>query len=178
MNIIKVISKLIYYIVLTVLVLLAVAITVSSIKIPGNYKMYSVLSGSMKPAIKIGALTIVKPQTDYKVDDVITVSEPANPKITLTHRITEVKSKDGQISYITKGDANKSIDTEDRPKQNVVGKVIFSIPLLGYPISFAKTRNGLLILVVIPATLVVYSELITIKNEIIKYLNNKKNKND
>jgi hypothetical protein len=93
-----------------------------------------------------------------------------NPKLTTTHRIYEVKIEDGKEQYITKGDANDAPDSVPTSKDLVLGKTIFSIPLLGYPVSFAKTREGLIILVVIPATIIVYSEAITIKNEAAKLL--------
>jgi len=170
------ISKILYGFIFIVLVSIAGLITVSSFKIPGNYKLYSVQSGSMEPAIKKGAIVVVKPESNYQKGDVITVVEPANRKVSLTHRIFEVNDKDGKISYITKGDANKTPDTEKRPKENVVGKVIFSLPFIGYPIGFAKTRDGLIVLIIIPATLVVYSELQNLKNEAKRLLQVRKEK--
>jgi hypothetical protein len=55
-----------------------------------------------------------------------------------------------------------------------LGKVVFSIPLLGYAAGFARTRDGLIVLVIIPATLIVYSELMSIKNETVKLLRERK----
>jgi len=71
----------------------------------------------------------------------------------------------GQIEYVTKGDANDAPDSQAVAEELVLGKTIFSIPLLGYPVSFAKTREGLIILIVIPATMIIYSEILNIKNE-------------
>lgn len=172
----KKIGRILYGLIFFVLILIAGIVTISTFKIPGNYKLFNVQSGSMEPAIKKGALVIVKPIQNYQKGDVITVSEPANPKVSLTHRIFEVKEKDGKTFYVTKGDANNTPDTEDRPKENVIGKVLFSIPYIGYPIGFAKTRDGLIILIIIPITLIIYSELISIKNEVKKLIEKRKQK--
>jgi signal peptidase len=167
-------GEFLYWLIFAVLIIIAGTIAMSDLKIPGNYKIFAVESGSMEPAIKTGAVVIIKPSDNYQKGDVITVQDPANPKNTLTHRIFEVKENNGSVSYITKGDANNGPDIEERLKSNVLGKVIFSIPLLGYPIGFAKTSTGLIILIIIPATLIIYSEIISIKNETKRLLKERK----
>jgi len=168
------IGKVFYAVIFAFLIIVASLVGISVLNIPGNYKLFFVQSGSMAPAIKQGAVVVVKPADKYVKGDVITFKEPKNPKITVTHRIFQIKEKDKKVFYITKGDANKSPDGEDRPKENVLGKMIFSVPYLGYPVSYAKTREGLIVLVVIPATLIIYSELMTIKNEVQKLLKERK----
>lgn len=169
-RLIKKIGKILYGIVFVCLLIIAGTVAISSLKIPGNYKIFTVQSGSMEPSIMTGSVVIVKPFDSYQKGDVITVAEPGNLKSTLTHRIFEVKESSDSASYVTKGDANETPDTESRPKENVLGKVIFTVPFMGYPIGFAKTRDGLIILVIIPATLIVYSELVSIKNEAVKLI--------
>lgn len=171
---IKKIRSFLYGLIFTVLIIIAGVVAISAINLPGNYKLFVVQSGSMEPVLKRMGIILVKPQNDYQKSDIITVVEPANPKVSLTHRIFDIVDENGQTSYITKGDANEDPDTEKRPKENVVGKVVFNIPYIGYPVSFAKTKEGLIILIVIPITLIVYSELITVKNEVKKLIAKKK----
>ena len=163
-----------YGLIFGVLVVVGGAIAISGLKIPGNYKLLTVQSGSMERAIHKGSVVVIKPSDEYRVGDVITVAEPANPKVSLTHRVAEVKEREGKITYVTKGDANNAPDTEERLKENVLGKVLFSVPLVGYPIAFARTRDGLIFMVIIPATIIVYSELMSIKKEAIKLLRARK----
>jgi len=170
----KKVGQILYGLVFSILVLIAGIVIVSSFKLPGNYKFFVIQSGSMEPVLKRMGIILVKPQTDYQKGDIITAMEPANLKVSLTHRIFEVVNENGKIFYITKGDANKDADTEKRPQENVVGRVLFTIPYIGYPVSFAKTKEGLIILIVIPATLIVYSELITVKNEVKKLIQKRK----
>ena len=114
---------------------------------------------------------MVKPASEYREGEVITFKDPADRykervARTTTHRIWEVKSKGGATSYITKGDFNPSPDSMPITPDLVLGKVIAKIPLLGYPASFARTVPGLIILIVIPATILIYSEVLSIKKEV------------
>lgn len=124
----------------------------------------------MEPAIKVGSVIIVKNQKEYQVGNIVTVKAERNTKDTFTHRIAEIieDKETNKISYRTKGDANEEPDGEPITSKRVVGKVVLSIPFIGYFVAFAQTRAGLIILVIIPAALIIYSELANIKNEILK----------
>ncbi len=172
----KILGRVLYWTVLLFLVLVAALVAASALKIPGNFKIFVVQSGSMEPKIKRMGIVVIKPAKEYKKGDVITVAEPANPKVTLTHRVVDIEEKAGETFYVTKGDANEDPDTEKRPKENVLGKVILSVPFLGYPVDFAKTQTGFIVLIVIPAVLIVYSELLTIKNEALRLITTRKHR--
>ena len=47
----------------------------------------------------------------------------------------------------------------------MIGKVISKIPYIGYPISFTRTLPGVIILIVIPATIIIYEEVGNIRKE-------------
>lgn len=163
-------GKVLYWLIFTALIIIAGAIAISDFGIPKGYKILSVQSGSMEPAIKVGAIVVIRPENTYRLGEVITVKDPKYTGQTITHRIFEIKKENGITSYITKGDANNAPDGEERPAGTVLGKVLFTIPWVGYPIGFARTRDGLLVLIIIPATIIIYSELISIKNETIKLI--------
>jgi signal peptidase len=105
-----------------------------------------VISGSMEPAISAGDLLIIKEQSQYQVDDVVTY-EWGNSLC--THRIV---SLDGD-QMITKGDANNTVD-ESTAMSLIEGKVVFRIPGFGNFILFLKTPFGLLLLAVLAIVLV------------------------
>ena len=159
------IGKIIYNLIFFGLVIIAGLVAISTLKIPGNYKLFTVLSGSMEPSIKVGSIVIVKPEAKYFKGDVITVTDSANSKSPVTHRIFSVEQATGGAVYQTKGDANNAPDNEKRNIKNVLGKVLLSVPYIGYPVSYAKTRDGLIFLVIIPITIIIYSELLSIKSE-------------
>jgi signal peptidase I len=161
---IKNIGKFVYGFVVFALFLIAGLTAISALNIPGNYKLMVVMSGSMEPSIRTGSVVVVQPKTDYQKGDVITFRDVAGSRSTVTHRIFE--AKDG--SFLTKGDANNAPDSAEINKGQILGRVAFVIPFIGYPVSFAKTQRGLIILVVIPAVIIIYNELITIKNEAVR----------
>jgi signal peptidase I len=148
------------------LIALGIFVIFSFVPIPGNYKLYTVQSGSMEPAIHTGSLIFVKPMADYSVGDVVTRTT-SDPKVTITHRIVDKAEKDGQMVFHTRGDANNAADAEDVPGKNVIGKEIFVIPYLGFPVSYAKTTPGLILLIVIPSVIIIYDEAQKIKKEIL-----------
>ncbi|MGI5841639.1 MAG: signal peptidase I [Patescibacteria group bacterium] len=173
------IKKAVYIIAIVIMATIASLVALNALDIPNGIKLYTVKSGSMEPAIKTGAVVISRPESDYKVGDVITyLSEnPTTPGDTVTHRLIEIASSD-PLTYYTKGDANDSRDGREVPRDSVLGKVIFTVPYLGYPVSFAQTQTGLIILIIVPATMIVYSELQVIKNEIVKIIKNRQKKKD
>lgn len=169
-KIIKVVTYLIY-----VLLIFFTLSAISSKISAGGLHFLTVQSGSMEPTIKMGSLVIVKKQTDYKVDDIITFYSTSKSKETTTHRIVNLV-QDQVLKYQTQGDANGTPDGILIPKTWVVGKVISHVTYLGYPISFSRTLLGLVILIVIPATIIIYEEIKKIKKEWAKLKQEKKNK--
>ena len=121
-----------------------------------------VKSGSMEPTIKTGSLIIDKAEPSYKIGDIITFKNPTNLAETITHRIDDIKSQ----SLVTKGDANNAPDADEIDQAQIIGKVIFKIPYFGYVVAFARTTPGLIILIIIPATIIIYEEINKIKKEI------------
>src|SRR4051794_22572106 len=88
-----------------------------------GWKVLSVQTGSMRPAVPRGSLVLVHhvPYSQLKVGDVITYANASQPGATITHRITKTYKLDGKIpAYITKGDANPSQD----PVTVVGGQVV------------------------------------------------------
>ena len=170
------IGNIIYKIGIVVLLIVAFVVVLSTLNIPGNIKILSVQSGSMEPSIHTGSVVIVKPSSTYVKGDIITVNEQTNKNGTVTHRIFDIELKDGKNIYVTKGDANNAVDLEKRLPENIIGKVVFTIPLLGYLVSFAKTREGLFILVIVPSLVIIFSELINVRDEFKKMLDKRKEK--
>lgn len=122
-----------------------------------GYQFKTVLSGSMEPTFMTGSIIAVKPVKDpskLKEKDVITFKKSSD--VFATHRIVEVMKNGDQIMYKTKGDNNDNPDSEAVVAQNVVAKYTgFTIPFLGYFLDFAKSKNGIALLTIIPGILLV-----------------------
>lgn len=127
-----------------------------------GHELYIVLSGSMNPVFDAGSVLAVKAvvSQDVKVGDIITFKDPEDQKKNITHRVFEVKEGNKGKSFITKGDANDAPDPKPVPEGNVIGKVSLWVPYAGYLLNFAKTQKGLLLIIIIPGTLFIITELI------------------
>ena len=81
-----------------------------------------IVSGSMEPTIKTGALILIhfSDFEDCEVGDVITYYHPGFDEL-VTHRIVEK----GEDYYWTKGDANTARDDVSVIKDNFYGKVTY-----------------------------------------------------
>jgi len=132
-----------------------------------SYQSLVVLSGSMEPAIKTGALifTAATDMNSLQTGDIITFQQDEDGNMPVTHRIEEIK-EDG--NFITKGDANNTVDNTVVLPTEIQGKMLVSIPWLGYVINFSKSLYGIILLVIIPAFLIIIDESKTIKNELEK----------
>lgn len=85
-----------------------------------GYTYFVVSSGSMSGAIEVNDVVIIKIDSDYKKNDIITYLDKDGNFI--THRF--VKELNGKI--VTKGDMNNTVDDPIELKQ-VIGKVSFVI---------------------------------------------------
>ena len=170
MKVFRVFGKTIYWSVIVLLLAVAAFIAVTLIDLPGNYKIQSVLSGSMEPAIKTGSIVVIKPQGSYVKNDVISFRDPLQLNTIVTHRIDGLSLK--KNNYITKGDANEDRDASEVAKGNILGKVIFTLPFAGFAAEFFKGKAGLLVVLMI-AVVIIFNELLSIKNESFRMLKNR-----
>ena len=121
-------------------------------------------SGSMSPAIKTGSMLVVKSASDYTEGEIVTFWEDNSRSKTITHRIFQ----ESHGSYLTKGDANDSPDSSLVSKDQIIGRVLLSIPLLGYFVNFTQTLPGLIIFILLPAYFIVTAEIHKIRLEVRK----------
>ncbi|MFA6097090.1 MAG: signal peptidase I [Candidatus Paceibacterota bacterium] len=159
------ISKLLNGIFTVFLVLMVLFVVGSMLPIPGNYRLLIVQSGSMEPAIHTGSVVVVRPEADYKAGDVITFGDAGKDKTT-THRVVDLEVAAGKTYFITKGDANKTEDTDRVSEGKVIGRVQASIPYAGYLLAAAKEPAGFVLLVIVPCVIVIFEEILNIRKEL------------
>lgn len=106
-----------------------------------GWQMFAILTGSMEPDIPTGSVIYVKEQSlsEIEVDDVITFRLGSNRSNTATHRVIE-KQENG---LITKGDANEHADATIVNAQQLIGKVVCTIPIYGYFLMLASNPIGI-----------------------------------
>jgi signal peptidase I len=120
--------------VLTV-VLLAVGILLASGQLP--FRIYAVQSGSMSPDIPTRSAVLVHTERDYAPGDVIAFNVGDN---VTTHRLLEIEP-DG--TYVTKGDAVEQVDPFPITEADVIGKVVGTVPELGYWLVYLQQPVGM-----------------------------------
>ena len=123
---------------------------------------YTVISGSMEPEYPVGSMVYVKKVTasELKVNDTITYVIPGETVV--THRIIEIIPDEDNptvVRYRTKGDANDSPDGDPVHINNVLGKVVFCIPIIGYISHFIQHPPGTYIMIILIAGLILLSFL-------------------
>jgi len=143
--------------------LLAVVLLVGLVvPLPGKVEFKIVQSGSMEPELPVGSVVFITPAPAYAVGDIITFGDDNAKRIPTTHRVVGVEREAGSVRYRTKGDANEEADNGITTYKEVIGKVVVTVPRLGYVLDFARSQRGFTFMVVIPAGLIVLDELITI----------------
>jgi signal peptidase len=134
------------------------------VSLAGDTYYEPVYTGSMEPAIPVGGIVVIKPVNPetLKIGDIICfqLSEPTS----ITHRIINITDE----GFITKGDANEDPDQWIVKKENVIGKVIFTVPFIGYLGYFVRTPIGFILLIVIPASLIIIMKIRNIVKELKK----------
>ena len=127
--------------ILLVTAMVALAVLLVGVRVVG-LTPYTVLSGSMEPAYRVGSLIYVRAidAEEIKVGTPLTFKVSGGAMLA-THRVVEITELEGEVVYITKGDAN---DVTDPPLRyaNVVGSPVFSIPYLGYFSTWLQSGAG------------------------------------
>jgi len=119
----------------------------------GAGSSYTVMSGSMSPALYPGDLVIVKEteSTDINIGDILTVR---SGELAFTHRVVE--KREGTL-FRLKGDANEDPDPTLVEASQIIGKVIIT-----FPFSHLYTPYGFASVVLAPAALIIGKQMYTI----------------
>ena len=112
---------------------------------------YTVMSGSMSPALRPGDLLIVKGEEPINLGDTVTVE---SGEFTYTHRVVE--KLEGDL-FRLKGDANEDPDPSLVEASQIIGKVV-----LVFPFSHLYTPYGFAAALLVPATLIIGKQVYTI----------------
>ena len=134
---------------LILLVILCLPLTLPRVM---GYNIYTVISGSMEPAIPTGSLVYIEgaQPEDIEAGDVIAFYGARDSAAVITHRVVENNTLMGQ--FVTKGDANEKADVNPVSYDDFIGKLALSIPYLGrlaqiFTSAAGKTGAGIVILI-------------------------------
>lgn len=138
--------KKIYSIIISVLlgIVILLAILLVGVRVVG-FTPYTVLSGSMSPKYPVGSIVYVRKVNPFELKEEDVITYVIDGGTVVTHRIIEVLFDEDDptvVRFRVKGDANEDPDGEPVHCNNVLGRVSFGIPLLGYVAYFVQRPPG------------------------------------
>lgn len=106
------------------------------ILISGLFKIYAmaIVSNSMRPAFQRGDMVIIEKLNDKQIENLVEgeiIAFQFQGRI-ITHRIHEIKERNGKIFY-TKGDNNDEVDKWEVTPDSIKGQIRYRVPYIGYP---------------------------------------------
>lgn len=122
---------------------------------------YTVLTGSMEPAIGAGDIIVVEriSPSEASSGEVVTFSDPAKSGRLITHRVRSSRRRGGQIDFVTKGDANNTVERWRVPADGVISRVRYRVPEVGRLALLTRSREGLVLVVLLPLLLLAIHEV-------------------
>ncbi|MBS7648915.1 signal peptidase I [Candidatus Bathyarchaeota archaeon] len=134
------------------------------------YPLQTPISNSMYPTLKVGDLLIVQGglngadvHADPKNGDIIVFRHPYSPDEFVVHRAIEKYEKDNIWYFRTKGDHNLYPDSWVISEKDLIGKVVFTIPYLGYIKIYLGNEIGISIIVALLIVFVIFENLDILK---------------
>jgi signal peptidase I len=124
----------------------------------------TVMSGSMEPTIHTGdvVVSLQIPPLKARPGDIVSFNDPNRGGVLVTHRVRSMRVRGRKVEFVTKGDANNAVEKWAVPKSNHIGRAVVRIPKLGRGLVFARTRNGLITIVLVPLLLLGILEIASI----------------
>lgn len=114
----------------------------------GRIGLLIVKSSSMSPSIPLGSLVVFNAVgiEATRLGDTIVFRESRFSNAIITHRVDDKILDNGKHYIRTKGDSNHCADIMLIGKNELVGRVIYTIPMVGHVLAFTKMPIGTLIL--------------------------------
>lgn len=153
-------GEIIFGLILALVIILSVFPLIPPFK--NYYHSRTVLTGSMEPSIHTGSVVIDQwtPDRKLKIGDVVSYRHQSDQKVIyITHRIVKIDKTGLLWRFETKGDANPAPDFGLITQTSIEGKVIMTIPLVGYSIEFFKTPVGFILLIALPLLVFIGKQL-------------------
>lgn len=139
--------------------LLGVAVAVIGLPALTGGSAMTVLTQSMEPGLPPGTLVVVRPTPvdDIRVGDVITYQIRSGEAAVVSHRVMSKTYADGELTFVTKGDNNDTVDPEPVREVQVRGTLWYSLPLLGWVNTLLNGSNRTVVVAVAAGALFLYA---------------------
>ena len=130
-----------------------------------NYRIFTVVTGSMEPKYNIGDILIAKETkpSEIKVGDAISYLARSNEikGHVVTHEVVDItKDENGRYLFHSKGLVNLIEDPVVHEEQ-LYGVVVYKTKLLSFVKKIVSTDIGMILFIVIPILYIIISEMIS-----------------
>ena len=131
-----------------------------------DYRIFTVVTGSMEPKYKIGDVLIAKEKapSEIKIGDAISYLAEAGEirNNVVTHEVVNItKDENGKYLFHSKGLVNLVEDPVVHEEQ-LYGVVVYKTKLLSFVRKVISTDMGMFVLIIVPILYIIISEMICI----------------
>lgn len=125
---------------------------------------YVVTSGSMDPVYPVGSIVYVKQLPPEKLNVGDDISFYFSEDVVATHRIGEIHEEERNVQTYgvnnIDSEGNQINDANPVDFDHIIGKVQFSIPILGFAYMFIQTTQGKIALITVVLALFAISKIL------------------
>ncbi len=137
MKVVNIIGKVFCILLYLLVIVLGVSI---ALVLAFGLKLYSIQTGSMEPSYPVGMMIVVEPVSFDQLSNGDVITFVTGDNTVVTHRVVGIDKETQQLT--TKGDNNNVSDASPVSYKNVIGRVKFGIPGVGYFILILNTTFG------------------------------------
>lgn len=139
-----------------ILIILILLFVIKYLPMIFGYHTYVIESASMEPAFPVGSMIIVEKCDffDVEINDVITFKQSSS-NMSKTHRVIDIDEQ--KKRFTTKGDNNQEKDVQKVYSKALIGKVTYSVAMIGYIYLFIDTLPGMVCVILLAAISILLS---------------------
>ena len=110
-----------------------------------------------------GSLAVVRSTdvTSISLGDMINFRTAVSLNTTATQRVVEINREEG-LKFVTSGDGAGAAQTTVVPAEDVLGRVLISLPFYGRMVDYVQTSQGLILLIFVPGVIIIVYQLVNI----------------
>lgn len=153
-----------WYLIPAILILAALGYTYVALVVHVNPPVVAVRGNAMSPTLRNGTLVILEPvvPTTLHEGDVIALRVPFQQRVTynlpadVVRRVVGITHTSKGLVFITRADNHTRSDVFTTSAHDVVGRIKFAVPKLGYAFQFVQSIEGVIFLIAVGVIVLLY----------------------
>lgn len=153
-----------WYLIPAVLILAALGYTYVALVVHVNPPVVAVRGDAMAPTLRNGTLAVLEPVVPATLHkgDVVALRVPAPERVTynlpadVVRRVVGIDHTSKGLVFVTKADGHTRSDVFTTPAHDVVGRLKFAVPVLGFALQFIQSIEGVIFLIAVGVIVLLY----------------------